>query len=400
MGKDEMNLAEFPLTKLGTRDQRDVLVYEGWILDTKKRPCRQSWTVRGASGIGLPNEFGDRVMLALIYLTFEQGLPKPKVEFSRYQLLKLVGQQTVGSKDYQLLEKTLLQIAGMTIESDQAFFDKASNKRLVTKKAFHVLDNLWLNKQVREEYDAQSENTDGVGGFVVWGREFWSNLQSGYIKNLDLGFYYKLTTPLARRLYRLLDKRMHHKDSLEMDVFDLAARLGQSVYRKPSEVLRKMQPSLQELVERQFLSSFEMVKRGQYSRVRFVRTDGKQFAQTRVAAIVKQTATSKLEAQYKTTGQQLDVWQQVKKALKSKLSAPQYSIVADSDLLSLDDKHAVICVPHAFAAQWIQAHSDVVLAVQAALSSHIDNLNVPLEFVDRRVGETTGSDGSDVSATI
>ena len=105
--------------------------------------------------------------------------------------------QTMGSKDYQLLEKTLLQIAGMTIESDQAFFDKASNKRLVTKKAFHVLDNLWLNKQIREEYDPQGENSDGVGGFVVWGREFWSNLQSGYIKNLDLGFYYRLDHALG-----------------------------------------------------------------------------------------------------------------------------------------------------------------------------------------------------------
>jgi hypothetical protein len=35
-GKDEMNLAEFPLTKLGSRDQRDVLIYEGWSIDAQK----------------------------------------------------------------------------------------------------------------------------------------------------------------------------------------------------------------------------------------------------------------------------------------------------------------------------------------------------------------------------
>lgn len=66
VGKDEMNLAEFPLTKLGTRDKRDVLVYEGWHLDEGRGPCRQVWTVRGAAGLGLPNELGDRVVLALI----------------------------------------------------------------------------------------------------------------------------------------------------------------------------------------------------------------------------------------------------------------------------------------------------------------------------------------------
>ena len=66
------------------------------MIDAQKRPCRQAWTVRGATGLGLPNEFGDRVMLALIYLTFQQGLPKPKVEFSRYQLLKLVGHADHG----------------------------------------------------------------------------------------------------------------------------------------------------------------------------------------------------------------------------------------------------------------------------------------------------------------
>jgi hypothetical protein len=326
-------------------------------------------------------------MLALIYLTFKQGLPKPKVEFSRYQLLKLVGQQTVGNKDYQLLEKTLLQIAGMTIESDQAFFDKATNKRLVTKKAFHVLDNLWLNKLARDEYDSQSENTQGVGGFVVWGREFWSNLQSGYIKNLDLGFYYSLATPLARRLYRFLDKRMHHQLTLEIDVFDLAARLGQSAYRKPSEVYRKLVPSLQELAEKQFLSSYDLVKHGQHTRVRFVRVGDKQFANSRIKTVTKQADVAKLEAEYQTTQEQLDVWGQAKKAIRGKLSTGQFAFVADTQLLSLDEKKAVICVPHAFAAEWIRAHSDVVSAIQNALSAHVNNPNVPLEFVDRRVGE-------------
>jgi hypothetical protein len=53
-GRDEMNLAEFPVTKLGSRDQREVLTYEGWAVGADKKPYRQAWTVRGATGLGLP----------------------------------------------------------------------------------------------------------------------------------------------------------------------------------------------------------------------------------------------------------------------------------------------------------------------------------------------------------
>lgn len=390
IGKDEMNLAEFPLTRLGTRDQRDILVYEGWIIDDKKRPCKQAWTVRGATGLGLPNEFGDRVMLALIYLTFQQGLPKPKVEFSRYQLLKLVGMQTIGSKDYQLLEKTLLQIAGMTVESEHAFYDKAADRHLSTKKAFHILDNLWLKKQSQGDYDPQGEETSHANGFVVWGREFWSNMQSGYIKSLDLSFYYALATPLARRLYRLLDKRMHHSKTLEIDIFDLAARLGQSRYKKPSEVLRKLAPSLEELVSKRFLVSYEMIKKGEYSRLRFVRTDDKVFAKEHQEHRAKQAEVATLQSKYQTPQEQVLMWKQVKKTLKSKLSSAQYAIVGESELLSLDSNLALICVSHAFAVTWFKTHPEIGLDIQSAISEHVGYQPVQLEFIDRRSAQTVG----------
>ena len=49
-GKDEMNLAEFPLTKLGSRDTRDVLEFTTYALDQQKRAYQQQWIVRGATG--------------------------------------------------------------------------------------------------------------------------------------------------------------------------------------------------------------------------------------------------------------------------------------------------------------------------------------------------------------
>ena len=367
-----------------------MLTYEGWLMDKGRGPCHQVWTVRGAAGLGLPNELGDRVVLALISLNFQQDKTSRSVEFSRYQLLKQMGLDPRGSTEYAQLEKTLRQLAGLTIESERAFYEKARNKRLTSKKAFHLFDKLWLKKHESFDDDQGEWSSVSANGYVVWGQEFWSNLQAGYIKNMNLDFYFGLSTPLARRLYRFLDKRMRHQSAMEIDIFELSNRLGQTAYRRPSETFRKLEPSVHELIEQQFLVSVDLIKRSKYTRVRFVRNDDATFAHRRADQLAKAAAVTLLQKQYKTTERHADVWTQALKTLKSQLSAPQYAILADSTLLTLNIRRAVICVPHAFAVQWITEHSDVMLACQAALAAHVENREIALEFVERRVGENVG----------
>ena len=390
VGKDEMNLAEFPLTRLGTRDKRDVLTYEGWMMDARKGAIRQKWTVRGAAGLGLPNEFGDRVMLALMALTFEQGLVTPKVEFSRYNLLKIIGIQGMGSSEYALLEKTLLQMAGMTIESEQAFYDKTRDKRLSTKKAFHLLEKLWLRKQEAEEYDAVGESTESANGFVVWGREFWDSLRSGYIKNLDLDFYYGLSTPLARRLYRFLDKRMHHKRVIEIDIFDLSSRLGQVPYRRPSEAFRKMKPSIDELITQNYLATVELVKHNTYTRIRFNRTKPEAFQEHQIKQSRIEALTQNLQDHYQTSTKEGEVWKQVLQRVGESAGATHQAILADSMLLSLVQDHAVILVPHSFAVQYLAKNTRILGEIREALALANGGKHIDIEFVDRKGAQKAG----------
>src|SRR5947199_393805 len=87
-GKDEMNLAEFPFASLRNRgDSRKAIVYEGWVEDKDGTRYQQRWIVRGDSEVGLPNEFDERVYVALMKVTKDQSFADRKVSFSVYRLL-------------------------------------------------------------------------------------------------------------------------------------------------------------------------------------------------------------------------------------------------------------------------------------------------------------------------
>src|SRR4051794_39825524 len=72
IGKDEMNLAEFPMTSLSDRPLRGEtsLKFEDEIYDErKKKVVRRHRIIEGSKEYGLPTATDDSVILALIQLT-------------------------------------------------------------------------------------------------------------------------------------------------------------------------------------------------------------------------------------------------------------------------------------------------------------------------------------------
>ena len=266
-GRDEMNLAEFPFAALNPKDNRDVITYEGWITNKDGEKERQRWVARGAGGLGLPSEFGERLLMALISITAEQGFNGRKVPFSIYQLLNMLGLSR-NKRYYELVEKQLEKLVGMTIYSEGAFWSAENQKRITTKNAFHLIDHLWLRYQESDERVREEEN---VPAYIVWSEQLWSSFHYGYIKSLDLKFYYTLKTPLARRMFRFLDKRMRYQTVYEIDIFELANRLGMADYEMPSRVKRKLKPAFDILIEEGFLKQVKTLKVKKYTRVRFTK---------------------------------------------------------------------------------------------------------------------------------
>jgi len=265
-GRDEMNLAEFPFaTLLGRPDNRQAIVHTGWITDQDGSRHEQSWIVRGLSGLGLPTEFDERVYVALMAVTAQHGFRDRRVPFSIYKLLKILDQEP-SQRHYESVERALDRLKGVTIKAEGAFFDNSRKEVVRTAMAFNIIDKYWLRYR---EQDERVREEEGVPAYIVWGEDIWKSFQGGYIKELDLAFFNALESPTARRLYRFLDKRMRYQDAYEIDIFELASRMGMARYAYPAHVKRKLQPAFDELIERGFLAAAATVHRQGYTRLRF-----------------------------------------------------------------------------------------------------------------------------------
>lgn len=264
-GRDEMNFAVLPIAKLGRVDRRDMIEYYGTFTDGNGQK-EMVWTVRGAAGLGLPGELGERVLVALLYIGAQENFKSRRMEFTLYQILKILG-LSHSSGNYRGIERAIAQLHGITITSDNAWIQKkkdGSLSRARVSKGFHIMDDytLW-NMEDGEERKSH----------IVWSKRIWANIKAGYIKSLDIDFYYGLENPLSRRLYRFLDKMTNYRPSKPyvIDIFALANKLGMVPHEYPSYIKRLLKGAAQELVDTGWLSSFEFVKSGQYHRVRFCR---------------------------------------------------------------------------------------------------------------------------------
>ena len=126
MGKDEMNLAEFPLTTLADRVPRGckTLVFEDCIFDKGQRQqVARRLTISASDKFGLPTALDDEVILGLVQLSKADDFTSRQVKFSRYQLVHLLGWREEG-KSYARLEESLKRWLGVTLYYENAWWDK------------------------------------------------------------------------------------------------------------------------------------------------------------------------------------------------------------------------------------------------------------------------------------
>jgi Replication initiator protein A len=218
-GRDEMNLIECPLSAVADRylDGRKTVVFCDEVFDTDRGSMvKRELAISGSDRYGLPTARDEDVLLACVQLAAIQNFQSRDVHFSRYELMKLLRWPDEG-KSYTRLATSLRRWKGVTLYSDRAFYDHA-RKSWVTRD-FGVFDFLSLYER---------ESTQGVSAPAasrfVWNEVFFNSFQSGYLKKLDWILYCQLHDPVAKRLYRLLDKRFYRTNEVTFDLRELAIR--------------------------------------------------------------------------------------------------------------------------------------------------------------------------------
>jgi hypothetical protein len=280
--KDELNLAEFPIAALTDRvpDGQTTLVFEDRLERRDSAPIVRRLTIMGTHKHGLPTSLDDEVLVGLIQLTKRRNnFTDPKIQFSRYELIELLGWAQSG-QSYRRIEEALHRWVGVLLQYENAWWDNAAKSWV--DENFHVLDNVTLYDREQRARSSRSRAA-GKGGSgkaerapaplplssFRWNEVIFQSFQSGNLKQLDLEFYLRLHLPTTKRMFRFLDKRFYRRTRLDFDLRTLACEhIGMSRSYAPTELKRRLRPALEELEQLGFLEPltpeerYSYVKRG------------------------------------------------------------------------------------------------------------------------------------------
>ena len=273
--KDEMNLAEFPLSMLTDRPDTDraSLVYEDTTFDSSlNRFISRKLTITAPAKHGLPRGVDEDVIVALIQLTkLKNGFSNRKVRFTRSELIELLSWAYNG-KSYDRLTASLKRWTVASLEYDNAWWVKSEQRW--TSKVFHILDECEIN---------DSRSSRGQSGLLTseihWNETVFNSFASGNIKDLDYRLYLKLEHTTSKRMFRFLDKRLYRKTEMTFDLKDFAfAHIGlsRSYAKNVAKIKEKLRPAVKELIEVGFLEAMteeeRFIKDGGQWKVIFRRT--------------------------------------------------------------------------------------------------------------------------------
>lgn len=253
-GRDEMNLAEFPIALLDSRQKEGIktIRFQDTIIGDKGGTVTRKWIITGSDEFGLPVEGDEQVYIALMEISKEKNFSSQIVNFTRYELCKKMKWEIDG-KSYKRIEAALNRLFSVNIIAENAFWD--NENKAYTTEAFHIIDRYTLYDRINKSSNAQL----GLAlSSIKWNDIIWKSMQKGYIKFLDTKRYFRLDTPLSRRLFRYLDKKFGKKRSFQIDIFLLGyEHLGMSRnYKAKSKLKEKLIPAIEILIKDGYLESY------------------------------------------------------------------------------------------------------------------------------------------------
>ena len=361
ISRDEMNLAEFPLTVLSTRANPNLktLEFSDSIRTKNGDSVDRKWLITGADKFGLPTSSDDEVLLGLLKLTVDDGIRSRKVHFTRYELLRTLRWSTEG-RSYTRLQRALDRLAGLRIKATNAFYDNDAKSH--STKVFGLIDAYEINT---------SRDTDLKSSYFTWSETIFKSFQVGFIKKLDLDFYLSLRSAVSKRLYRFLDKHFWYRSCVDINLFILShEKLGISRnYKFSSSLRQQLDPALTELCEHGFIKEFSYSGRGKDTKLTIVAKRGNRCAATQEQqAATRRTAPSSSPSIHQETAVLL-VERGIKERQALKLVAGKadealrriQEIVAYFDALVETRSHLVSRSPVGFLYRAVENHSQFTI---------------------------------------
>lgn len=268
----EGNFEEHPLFRMSSQERMAKAYSYEWAHEAEDGLLlKKRWTVVPSGQYGAPGPADQDVFVGVMELVaLRGGLPENgQIDFSLNELLKVL-RKSRGGKSYEALKESLLRIAFTGIESQNSFYS-ASMKSYI-EDTFRIWDVRFA------DYTASSGSS--VSRHTLKFHEvFVNNYFAHYLKNLDTKLYWSLKSPIAKRLYRLIDQKRGQGRFWGQDLFELSRQIPLAgSYKYSSKVKEKLRSPHSELEDAGFLQSvsyqggraiYEVTE--EYSRQRSVR---------------------------------------------------------------------------------------------------------------------------------
>lgn len=224
------------------------------------------WRVLPVPGDRLPGTFDQDVYFEILHRWHDAGIPADGVvSFTLHAFLRSMGRRVDG-RTYEQLRTALLRLEHTILESAGAYWDASTERAL--QGQFTLLSSVSIERRRSTDREqltlfstlAASEPGDAR---VTISPMLRANITAGYSATLAPGRYLALSSPVARRLYRLLEvARAEGSVSWRVGLDRLAEQLPLS-QRYPSHLQRVLQPAHEMLVAAGILrdASFKQQRR-------------------------------------------------------------------------------------------------------------------------------------------
>jgi len=214
------------------------------------------WRVIPSPGDRLPGTFDQDVYVELLRRYHEAGEPSDgAISFTLHAFLRAMGRRVDG-RTYEQLRGALGRLERTTLESQGVY--EIAPALIRPDLTFTVLSSVSVERRRtldREQLPLFPSITTGEPGVarVVLASVVRDNLAADHVVSLSTASYWSLGSPVARRLYRLLEvARADGRLTWRIALDRLAEQLPLA-QRYPSHLQRVLQPAHDMLIERGIL---------------------------------------------------------------------------------------------------------------------------------------------------
>ena len=214
-------------------------------------PAGGRWRVLPTPGDRLPGTFDQDIYVEILRRYHEAGSPSDgSITFTLHAFLRAIGRRVDG-RTYEQLRAGLARLNRTTAESGGAYFVAPENTPLDGR--FTLLTAVSIDRRRMTDREQLSffpalESAEPGEARVTVSPLLRANIAAGHTTTLSPSHYLALSSPVARRLYRLLEvARSEGQLTWRASLESLAEQLPLA-QRFPSHLQRVLQPAHEMLV--------------------------------------------------------------------------------------------------------------------------------------------------------